>query len=171
MPIVMALWIFLNSSACSISGANRQVRAASHAPDCPSTIQDHILTLHILILLNVTVQGSYEVFFPHPVNANVIQQAFSLMAQCMVAYDQDRSRCAAPVESAGHDHVTTVVAAGCRAIRGKLLTHTALGRLLDINELNAFFRDQLPETVASGERRACRRRRRGFRVQGLGSRV
>jgi len=54
----------------------------------------------MFMLLNVTVQGSYENFFPHPINANVIQQAFALMAQCMVAYDQDHSRCAILVESA-----------------------------------------------------------------------
>ena len=58
------------------------------------------------------VLGNYTQFFPHPGNASVVQNAFSLMAQCMVAYDQDKSR------------------------------------LLDINELTAFFRDQVPAAIS-----------------------
>ena len=36
--------------------------------------------------------GSYEHFFVNPQNVSCIQQAFSLMGQCMQAYDQDQSR-------------------------------------------------------------------------------
>ena len=36
--------------------------------------------------------GNYEQFFGQPMNASVVQQAFSLMAQCMTAYDRDNSR-------------------------------------------------------------------------------
>jgi hypothetical protein len=48
--------------------------------------------LSLLYLWHNVAEGNYEAFFRHPVNANVVAQAFSNMESHMFKYDADMSR-------------------------------------------------------------------------------